>query len=106
MSYDFEVHTKHGVVVFYTNYTSNINTMLYHALLPEEIEELKGGTSLIRADELLCKLLRKMLESPKKYRKMNPKNGWGDYESFLETVLKCIFACQTSPRGSTFHVFA
>lgn len=105
MSYDFEIHNKQGRVVFDTNYTSNISTMIYHALLPEEVQELKDGTSLLRADELLCKLLQKMLEAPKKYRRMNPENGWGDYESFLETVLKCIFACQTAPRGSIFHMF-
>lgn len=35
---------------------------------------------------LLHRIVGGMESDPERYRAMNPDNGWGDYESFLETL--------------------
>ena len=88
---------------FYSdNITHNLTTMadaagLYKYLWrPEEIgittaqqliDPLKVGLSLLKSD-------------PQKFKKLNPQNGWGDYEGLVDFVEKYLAACIENPTAT------
>jgi hypothetical protein len=68
------------------NYTYNVAEMWYQ-IFPEsrsfvDIDCLTGKESLIRLEQARIKLQL----YPEDFKKVNPKNGWGSYESFLEFI--------------------
>ena len=90
-----------GGEVFEYNVTHNLNTMageagIYkHLWRPEEvgaaigehlIEPLSKGLALLRSD-------------PERFTKLNPENGWGNYEGLVEFVEKYLEACKEYPEA-------
>jgi hypothetical protein len=88
-----------GDEVYSSNITHNLNTMadaagIYqHLWRPEEVQATKAcdligpladGLGILRAD-------------PEKFKKLNPENGWGDYEGLVEFVEKYLAACKANP---------
>lgn len=86
-------------IVYSRNITHNLNTMadeagIYAALWrPDEngieharqlIEPLTEGLTLLRSD-------------PARFKKFNPKNGWGDYEGLVAFVESYLDACRKHP---------
>ena len=85
--------------VFWQNITHNLNTMadkawIYEALWrPEEIWAKKAKDII----EILVKWVARLEWNPKKYKKLNPKNWWGDYDWLLQFVKKYLNACIENP---------
>jgi len=84
---------------FEYNITHNLNIMaskagIYYALWrPEEI-------GLIYAKDLilcLVKGLARLKSDPKKYKKYNPENKWGDYDGLVNFVKEYLKACIDYP---------
>jgi hypothetical protein len=74
------------------NYTYNVSKM-WHYIYPDDdymlhIEGLKGKETI----KLLQDSYRKLKNNEHELVKMNPKNGWGSYEGFLEFISKLIQA--------------
>jgi len=64
------------------NYTHNCNGMLRTAGFeewPYDVKSMRGTTFA----EKLSKTVEQMEKEPGEYRKMDPKNGWGSYDTLL-----------------------
>lgn len=85
--------------VYHNNITHNLTEMaeeagIYkHLWRPEEIDITKASELIVPLEEGLHKLLN----DPKKYKKYNPENGWGDYKSLVSFIEDYIRACKTYP---------
>lgn len=81
------------------NITYNLSRMLNEAGFVGWEELVK--MSARKAGKHILKVLDEMSLDPEKYRAMNPKNGWGDYDSCLQDRLrKWATICVHSPKGS------
>jgi hypothetical protein len=96
MSYDVSVKypavTSEGF-----NYTYNCSPMFYD-VMPEGINGLQGLTAQ-EAIERITDALRKLEADPKKYKAMNPANGWGSYEGAMMFLQDIRSACMRHPDG-------
>lgn len=85
--------------MFHGNITHNLNRMaeaagIYDALWrPDEIGRNKAGELI----GMLSEGYRKLKTDPEEFKKLNPENGWGDYEGLLNLVEKYLLACITYP---------
>lgn len=85
--------------VFNYNITHNMGRMAkeagiyYHLWRPEEIN-IKTAAQLIEPLEVG---LKKLLDDPEHFKKFNPENGWGDYESLVSFVEEYLKACREYP---------
>lgn len=85
--------------VFDSGVTHNLNKMateagIYkHLWRPEEIGIAKAG-QLIEPLRVGLALLR---SDPARFSKLNPPNGWGDYDGLVEFVAKYLAACEAHP---------
>lgn len=96
MSLDFNLMKRIPTCVFDANYTHNVTDMwrlagVYDALYNSEgklageiLNELKAGLHI-------------MVTSPDEFKKLNPDNGWGSYESAVPWLRKVIEACEENP---------
>lgn len=41
-----------------------------------------------------------LLSDPERFKKFNPENKWGSYESLVDFVRKYISACEENPNAS------
>lgn len=78
------------------NYTSNCAGMFIKAGLP--IRELHG---MIAADALprLNAAISMMVADKPGFEKLNPSNGWGNYEGAVAFLRRIRDACETAPMG-------
>lgn len=98
----FTVKTNDDKEVYWSNITHNLNTMageagIYkHLWRPDEIgitkaaelvEPLRAGLELLKSD-------------PSRFKKFNPENGWGTYESLVSFVEKYLAACEENPAAT------
>jgi len=60
---------------------------------PEELDFGEAGELIPDLERGLALLM----EKPERFKKLNPKNGWGDYEGFVKVVRKYLSACKTYP---------
>lgn len=87
--------------LFSGNITHNLSTMakaagLYRALWrPDEIPASSAGDLIIPLDRGLSVLL----SNPKEFQKLNPSNGWGDYEGLVRFVTEYLEACRKFPHA-------
>lgn len=79
------------------NYTWNVGPM-YREAIPEwnGFNEWHGLRCEDVADRLLQGIIA-MRQNPEKYRKLNPSNGWGNYEGALEFLEKIEATCRKWP---------
>lgn len=76
------------------NYTHNCNGMANAVLLDEgdnsgeswwkQLDGMSGPTSAM----FLNSIIKGLKADPVRFRQMNPKNKWGDYDSFVEVLRK------------------
>lgn len=99
MSLDVTLTAVRPTTVFDWNITHNLNSMaedagIYkHLWRPEEIAISKARQLIAPLTEGLA-----LLESdPERFRKFNPKNGWGDYEGLVKFVRAYLEACTENP---------
>ena len=71
------------------NYTHNTSRMVYAILRRRETwwGRLNGMTGL-EAQAYLGRIIDSLAADPDKFRAMNPENGWGDYDSFLNVLME------------------
>lgn len=90
--------------VFTANITHNLNKMaieagIYKALwYPEESDIVIAGDLI----EPLREGLHKLKTNPSKYKKFNPDNGWGSYESLVKFVENYLNACYEYPDATIY----
>lgn len=90
------------VELYEANITHNLGAMaskagIYKRLWrPEEIG-IETARELIEPLEKGIELLE---QNPTKYKKYNPTNGWGDYESLLSFVRSYLSACKKYPKAN------
>lgn len=112
-------HCGHGNEVFDINITHNLNKMataagIYeamwrpHLLYTDKIivddneeNELEESITVIAGD--LIPHLQKGIDSlelrPSEYKKLNPENGWGSYETLLRVSKELLTACTNYPNA-------
>lgn len=90
--------------VFGANITHNLNKMaeaagIYQACWrPEEI----GVTKAEQLIPLLREGLARLVADPAYFKRYDPSNGWGSYESFVRWVQKYLQACEENPQADVF----
>jgi hypothetical protein len=67
-----------------------------------KIEGIRGFNKQTAKDVIgpLKKMLAEMEGNPLKYKKLNPANGWGDYDGAVETLRELCDACINYPSAS------
>lgn len=61
---------------------------------------MPAETCIEKAENLIEPLTRALASldaDPEKFKKLNPANGWGDYEGFVEFVRSYLAACKRYP---------
>ena len=100
MSYDISlvIDTGHEEteVAYVGSYTYNVGDM-YREALGFSLGELDGKNACDSLD-ILDKGIKDMQANPDKYKKMNPENGWGNYEGALEYLLNIRHQCHRYPK--------
>ena len=85
--------------VYSANITHNLNQMASEAGIykylwrPDEI-------GITKAEQLIQPLrdgLELLKSNPKRFKELNPENGWGDYEGLVSFVEKYLAACEKYP---------
>lgn len=79
--------------------TWNVAPMYYDIFqpLPGGIRSLDGMVS-IDAIPILKTAIENMKNDPKKYKEMNPTNGWGNYEDALHYLNEILNRCCEHPK--------
>jgi len=93
----------HRVTLYEANYTHNITAMAREAGLYECIWCPEDHTSFPVAGALIGPLregLLRMREDPERFTALNPENGWGSYDTFLDWVDRYLHACTEHPKAS------
>ena len=85
MSYDFWMEECDSTLD--ENYTSNVGCMFFEAFGEPGIRKINGLPGHQAAAQVLAALTR-MAANPKKYRGMNPENGWGDFDGAVSLLMK------------------
>lgn len=85
--------------VFSGNITHNLGNMadaagIYEALWHPERIDIKTASQLIDPLKAGLDLLK---SDPEKYKKLNPENGWGNYEGLVDFVERYLAACLEYP---------
>lgn len=99
MSLDFSLYAMRFTEIFSENYTHNAVPMaeaagIYKALWrPSENHYVYAGDII----PVLLRGIKDMQANPDKYIALEPKNGWGRYETFLSFVRDVLSACEANP---------
>lgn len=101
MSLDVMLVATIPTVVYDANITHNLGAMaeeagIYKHLWRPEEAGIEKAEQLI---EPLRGALRAMRKDSGRFKKHNPSNGWGDYESFYRFVDEYLQACVNSPEA-------
>jgi hypothetical protein len=81
------------------NYTYNTNPMLRRAEIIKESCNEWIGLSASEFCERLEAGIKKLEESPADYKTLNPKNGWGDYDSLLSLLREILADFSQHPKA-------
>jgi hypothetical protein len=106
MSYDVSVSIDTGngesLEEEIGNYTYNCSAMLTKALVAVGKEQISlsdmHGWDVSKVAFYLKDALQYMRENRKEFIAMNPDNGWGDFESWLEFLSKIYETCLKHPK--------
>lgn len=99
MSLDVYLTATRPTTVYDRNITHNLGKMageagIYkHLWRPEEI----GITRAIELVEPLRAGLALLRSEPDRFKALNPENGWGSYDDFVEFVRAYLEACEENP---------
>lgn len=103
MSLDFSLLGKKEETLYSGNITGNLVPMWYVAHVYDALYE-SGDKTAKDILPILKSGLKMMLKNPDKFKKLNPDNGWGDYETAVEFLEEVITACEKNPNG-VIHLF-
>lgn len=98
MSLDFYLEETKPTEIYWKNVTHNLCPMWRKADIFDDLYESDGK----KASEILDNLkvgLEKMLGDVMGYTKLNPENGWGDYNGAIDFLTETIKACEESPQA-------
>lgn len=89
-------------IVYSRNITHNLGEMareagVYEYLWQPEKVNIIYATDLVRPLTRGLELLR---SDPERFKKFNPKNGWGDYEGLVNFVQDYLNACEKYPNAT------
>lgn len=94
MSYD--VSLKYGdLELELGNYTYNCSKMFYQGT-DVGLNQLNGMKAK-EAYPILKERFDYMRDNPEEMKKLNPPNGWGSYDSFLDYIGRITVACRKNP---------
>lgn len=99
MSLDVYLRKVQPCDVYEANITHNLTEMAKEAGLYEALwrpEELKV-TWAHQLKPFLKKGLKRLKQEPERFKKFNPKNGWGSYDNLVSFVEKYLEACKENP---------
>jgi len=96
MSWDVYLHKKKWMddEIDVGNMTWNVSPMYNKAMNIESLDKALNGKKCNEVLPLLIKGRQKMIDNPEIYKKMNPPNGWGSYESAILFLGDIIIACE------------
>ena len=89
------------VELFWRNITHNLNTMADKAGIYKHLwrpEEIAIDTAEQLVDPLKIGLAR-LKSDPEEFKKLNPPNGWGDYDGLVAFVEDYLAACEKHPKA-------
>lgn len=99
MSWGIEIETPNDVVEIVEGHTYNLSAMWRLAGVFEgSSNELDGLRSGVLGDRAARGLLRAVTK-PDEFRKLNPENGWGDFEGFIKILTRTAITCAENPDG-------
>lgn len=108
MSYDVYLEADTGgpdlVDVWWANHTSNTSRMWSIALGDKSLRDLDGHEAGVEVERLAAAVAR-MEAAPRFYRRFNPENGWGSYDTALDFLRELTDACRRHPK-TTIRVSA
>lgn len=99
MSLDVTLTRVQKTSIFEQNITHNLCAMakeagIYmHLWRPDELRITKAGELILP----LKKGLKLMKSNPKRFKALNPENGWGSYDRFVPWIERYIEACEDYP---------
>lgn len=99
MSLDVYLEAVRVTTIYERNITHNLNSMaeeagIYkHLWRPEEI----GITEAKQLIDPLRAGLKRLTDDPERFKKLNPENGWGDYDGLVDFVTEYLAACEKNP---------
>lgn len=100
MAWEIEARHEHGDIVLYTaNYTHNCNHMAEAAGIYEHLWH-PDRIGITKAGQLIVPLtvgLELMRSDPERFKKFNPSNGWGSYDTFVPWIARYLDACTEHP---------
>lgn len=81
------------------NYTYNV-TRMWYAIYPDDegmvwIDELTGK----QAEKKLQYAIDELIKYPDEFKKLNPENGWGNYDGFLKFLENLLELSIKNPLG-------
>jgi hypothetical protein len=85
--------------VFWANYTHNVGPMAAEAFIYRCVwrPEMIGITKAWELIEPLREGIRKMRAYPYIFKRHDPPNGWGSYDTFVPWLERYLVACETYP---------
>lgn len=87
--------------VYWANITHNLNTMADEAGIYKELWR-PDEIGITHARQLIAPLadgLGRLRSDPAKFKRFNPKNGWGDYNGLVRFVAGYLQACREHPNA-------
>jgi len=95
MSWDVYLHKKKWMTdeIDVGNHTYNVYSMYLRAM-GNGLTDLLNGKKCKDVIPILQEGIASMKDDPDTYKKMNPSNGWGTYETALEFLEKILDACE------------
>lgn len=88
----------HELKLYWSNATHNLSPMWHKAGIYDALYDSKdkeAGTII----PALRTGLKEMIIHRKEYEKLNPPNGWGDYNGALEFLAGVLDACENTPKA-------
>jgi hypothetical protein len=92
----------HRCYLYEANYTHNCIPMAIKAGIYEYVWRPEECCDVAVAGDLVEPLrtgVKLMEDDPNRFKALNPKNGWGDYDTFLEWLRKYLVACIENPNA-------
>lgn len=86
------------IELFSKNSTHDVAPMWKKAEIFDELYESNGKQPKEIVEQLEQGLFMMQIHSDK-YKPLNPKNGWGNYESAIKFLLEVIEACKLYPEA-------
>ena len=104
MSWDFGMKIDAGGVglvdlQYGAYYTYNVSPMYYDAFETEDGIRVLDGLSGLECQRILENAIQNFKNKKEEYKKMNPENGWGNYEGALELLHKLLVWCIEAPNA-------